>query len=124
MPPVGRPPLARGVYSYEDAARPCPVEALVDTSFIVEAVIKTQPGHQASQAYLARLLAAGTTLYFNRLLEMELAETAFQIALREQYGSKRWKQARYDGRARRRAGRLMEQAQDAWEDVLTYFPYV
>lgn len=123
MRPRGRPPLPRGVYSYESTSLPCPAEALLDTSFVVEALLPRQPGHTAAQEYITRLLSAGTTIYYNRLLEMELAETAFKIALKERFGGRHWARMRHDGRARRRAGRLMENARSAWDDVLGYFPY-
>jgi hypothetical protein len=54
---------------------------------------------------------------FNRLLEVELHETLFNVALKERHG-KRWASARYDGRVRRRAGRLLEAGTGAWSDLL------
>jgi predicted nucleic acid-binding protein len=119
--PRGRPPHPRGVYSYEDLLLPCPADALVDTSFVVEAVIPSQPGHAAATRYLKRLAEAETILFFNRLLDLELAEAAFKIALKERFGPRDWQRRRSDGRARRRAGRLMSEAAEAWEEMLLYF---
>jgi predicted nucleic acid-binding protein len=52
------------------------------------------------------------------LLELELIEAAYQVALRDQHG-KRWRQARNDRRARRRASRIAEQALAAWSELVT-----
>lgn len=56
-------------------------------------------------------------MVFNRLLEVELHETLFNVALKERHG-KRWANARYDGRVRRRAGRLLEAGASAWSELL------
>lgn len=56
-------------------------------------------------------------MVFNRLLEVELHETLFNVALKERHG-KRWASARYDGRVRRRAGRLLEAGAGAWSELL------
>jgi predicted nucleic acid-binding protein len=122
----GRPPLARGVYSIEDPGVLLvpPSDAVLDTSFVAHALIPTQPLHDPCRRFLERLAEAGVTIYFDRVLELELVETAFNLALRERFGRRQWQRARYDGRARRRAGRLMEQARDAWEKTLDAFDYV
>jgi predicted nucleic acid-binding protein len=101
-----------------------PDPAFLDTSFVVEALITTQPNHKPCQAFLLGLAEAGSTIYFNRLLEIELAETAFRLALVDRFGKKRWLQARSDGRARIRAGRLMGDVQKAWEKTLAAFSFV
>lgn len=49
--------------------------------------------------------------------ELELIEAAYQVALRDQHG-KHWRQARNDGRARRRASRIAEQALAAWSELV------
>ncbi len=54
---------------------------------------------------------------FNRLLEIELREAVFQIALKERQ-AKEWRRFRHDGRARRRADRLLSQVDQAWEAIL------
>jgi predicted nucleic acid-binding protein len=100
--PRGRLASPRGVYSYEDVTLSEPPEVYLDTSFVA---------------------AGGSTVFFSRLLETELAETAFKIALKERFG-RQWMRARYDGRARRRAGRLMDETRAAWKEVLTAFAYV
>lgn len=121
MPPLGRPALARGVFPLDDLRLDVPREVVLDTSFVVEALIESQPAHLVCAQFLLELVFADATLYFNRLLELELAETAFKIALRERHAD--FKRARSDGRARRRAGRLMEEARRAWDEVLSAFPH-
>ncbi len=97
---------------------------MLDTSFVVEALIPSQPAHAASEVFLNRLAQQPSTICFNNLLEMELAEVAFRIALTDRFGVNGWRMARRDGRARRRARRLMEDALEAWQDVLAAFSYV
>jgi predicted nucleic acid-binding protein len=89
----------------------------------VDAMLTGQPRHQAAYLYLAELAVNGTNIYFNRLLELELAEAAYKIAIREQFGSKRARDMRKDGRALRRANRLANNLSTAWTDVLTNFAW-
>jgi predicted nucleic acid-binding protein len=124
MRPRGRPPATRGVHSLEDDLLIVPGEVLLDTSFVVDALIASQPLHDPCRDFLEQLAAADAIVYFNRLLEMELAETAFRLALKERFGSRNWLHARRDGRARRRAGRLMGQVRQAWDEMLDAFAYV
>ena len=41
--PVGRSPIGRGVFAIEDQELPLPDPIALDTSFVVEALIATQP---------------------------------------------------------------------------------
>lgn len=84
----------------------------------------SEPLHHAARAYIGRLIQAGTTVYFNRLLELELAEVVFRLALIERFGKANVANYRRDGRARRRAGRLLANANNAWRYTLSLFPYV
>lgn len=77
--------------------------------------------HQACSDYLVRLAEEGARLVFSGLLELELAEAIFQIALKERH-PKDWKRFRSDGRARRRARSLLTQTMSAWNDVLDVVP--
>jgi len=120
--PRGRPPSTREVFSFEDAATPLPGEVLVDTSYVVEALVVSQPLHAAAVTFLVRLATEDVRVRFSSMLELELAETAFQLALKENH-PKDWKRFRHDGRARRRASRLMTGVEDAWAQVLTYFEH-
>jgi predicted nucleic acid-binding protein len=90
---------------------------LLDTSVIVDGLLPSQPGHAACVAFLRDLAASETLVVFNRLLEVELYETLFNLALKERHG-KRWASARYDGRVRRRAGRLLADGTRAWSELL------
>lgn len=58
---------------------------------------------------------------YSRLLELELAEAIFQIALKERH-PKDWKRYRADGRARRRAKALLSRTEAAWQAVLAVIP--
>ncbi len=113
----GRPPLARGVLSFEAPDWSPPDALLLDTSVVVEALLPSQPDHAECVAFLQRLAASDCLVVFNRLLEVELHETLFNVALKERHG-KRWASARHDGRVRRRAGRLLEVGTSAWSDLL------
>lgn len=87
----------------------------------MEALIGSQPLHEACSTYLARLAEAGSSVVYSGLLELELAEAVFQIALKERH-PKDWKRFRGDGRARRRARTLLTQVMSAWDDVLAVIP--
>jgi predicted nucleic acid-binding protein len=95
---------------------------LIDTSFAVEALIVSQPLHAPAVNFLVRLGDEGVALRFSAMLELELAETAFQLALKEKH-PKDWRRFRHDGRARPRAARLMAGTNAAWSSVLTYFDH-
>jgi predicted nucleic acid-binding protein len=69
---------------------------------------------------MGQLAASKTVIYFNRLLELELAETLYQIALKESH-PKDWVRFRHDGRARRRANRLLQGGFSAWASLLSAF---
>lgn len=123
MPP-GRPALARNVFSYEDSALALPSEVVLDTSFVVNVLITTEPLHAVSQTFMLALVENEATVYYNRLLELELAEIAFKVAVREQHGPGSWPKLRTDGRVRRRAGRLTQQLLDSWQDLLDTVPHL
>jgi hypothetical protein len=77
MRPRGRPHATRNVFAFEGAPSPLPGELLLDTSYVVEALIRRQPQHQAAVDFLVKLAEANVTLRFSEMLELELAETAF-----------------------------------------------
>jgi predicted nucleic acid-binding protein len=114
--PRGRPPLERGVRSFEDAGLLLPPAVAVDTSFVVEALVGSQPLRDPCLEFLLRLAAEGTAIAYSRLLEIELAEAAVQLALKERH-PRDWRRYRHDGRALRRASRLLDEAADAWNAV-------
>lgn len=119
----GRPPLERNVYSFEDPSLVVPAEVVLDTSFVVNALIGTEKHYEVCAAFLVRLAEAESVVYFNRLLEIELVETAFKIAVKEQHGSNAWPKKRNDGRVRRRAGRLTERLLTSWHELLESLPH-
>lgn len=88
----------------------------LDTSFVVEALIATQPLHGVCRAFLSRIDESGVSVTTSDLLPVELAEATFAIALKERWGS-RWRGHRSDGHARRRAGRLLDEAILRYETV-------
>jgi LytS/YehU family sensor histidine kinase len=116
MPPRGRPPATRNVHSFQNRTQPIPGELLLDTSFVVEALITTQPLHTPAVEFLVEIAEAGVQVRYSALLELELAEASFQLALKERH-KRDWKRFRYDGRARPRGARLMEGTAVAWAEV-------
>ena len=123
MSPRGRPALPRGVEAFDAPGHRPPEQAVLDTSFVVDALLVGQPRHPAAYRYLLLLAAVGTNVYFNRLLELELAEAAYKIAIKEQFGNKRARDMRTDGRALRRANRLVGRLMTAWSGLLNTFTW-
>lgn len=118
MGPVGgRRSASRGVFAIEEPELVLPDPIALDTSFVVEALIATQPLHGVCRAFLSRIDESGVSVTTSDLLPVELAEATFAIALKERWGS-RWRGHRSDGRARRRAGRLLDEAISRYEAVL------
>lgn len=58
---------------------------LLDTNVVAEALLTNQPEHSACLAVIERFGAEGTTVMLSRLLEIELWEVAFDLALRERH---------------------------------------
>lgn len=63
---------------------------MLDTSVAVEALLPSEPGHAACVQFLRDLAASPCLVVFNRLLEVELYETLFNVALKERHGN-RWR---------------------------------
>ena len=100
--PRGRPVATRGVFPLEDPGLLLPELVGLDTSFVVEALIETQPLHGLCASFFERLAESGVAVVTSELLEVELAEAAFAIALKQRWG-RHWRAHRTDGRARRPA---------------------
>lgn len=115
--PRGRPVATRGVFAIEDPALLLPERVALDTSLVVRALIETQPLHEACAAFLDRLVTSGSTLISSELVEIELAEASVGIALAERWGSA-WRRHRTDGRARRRARRLLTDVRERFSLLL------
>lgn len=108
---------SRGVFSIEQEELLLRDPIALDTSFVVEALIATQPLHAVCRAFLDRIDASGVSITTSDLLAVELAEAAFAIALKERWGSS-WRRHRTDGRARRRAARLLGDTVTRYETML------
>ena len=119
---AGRPPLPRGVYNFEDLTQKVPSEVLLDTSFVVAVLNVSEPKHRECVDFLQRLTDEQSLLVYNRLLEVELAEVAFKLAVKERHGSRGWPSKRNDGRVRRRAGRIMKGFSASWRDIVDTRP--
>lgn len=119
MAAPGRRPRPRGVFAFDAPDWELPKAVVLDTNVVAEALLPNQPEHIACRTVLRRFATAGTAVVFNRLLEIELWEAVFNLALRERHPRKNIRHVRYDNRVRPRAARLLRQAQQAWqEDVL------
>lgn len=116
-PASARRLASRGVFAIEDDELLLPDPIALDTSFVVEALIATQPLHATCRAFLNRIDASGISITTSDLLVVELAEAAFAIALKERWGSS-WRRHRTDGRARRRAARLLDDTVARYETAL------
>lgn len=113
-----RQPRPRGVLAFDAPDWEPPNAVALDTNVVAEALLPRQPEHTACRAVLRRLATAGTAVVFSRLLEIELWEAIFNLALRERHPRKNIRHVRYDNRVRPRAARLLRQAQQAWQDDL------
>jgi predicted nucleic acid-binding protein len=116
-PARGRPTATRGVFAIEDSALILPARICLDTSLVVRALIEAQPLHAACSGFLDRLVEAEATLVTSELLEVELAEATFGIALKERWGGQ-WRRHRQDGRVRRRAKGLLTDVLSRWALIL------
>ena len=85
-PTGGRRPVPRGVFAIEDQQLLLPDPIALDTSFVVEALLTTQPLHHACSAFLKRIFDSGVVVVTSDLLAVELAESAFAITLKERWG--------------------------------------
>jgi predicted nucleic acid-binding protein len=122
-PAGGRRSPTRGVFAVEDQALLLPDPIALDTSFVVEALIATQPLHPTCAGFLARIVETGVSVVTSDLLRVELVEAAFAIALKERWGGQ-WRSHRTDGRARRRGGRLLRDAVSRYEKLLTSVDHI
>jgi predicted nucleic acid-binding protein len=115
--PRGRPPLPRGVFAFDAPDWEPPEAVVLDTNVVAEALLPNEPEHAPCLAVLERLADSGAYVVFNGLLEIELWEAVFNLALRERHPRKSLRHVRYDSRVRPRAARLLAQAHKAWEDL-------
>lgn len=71
-----------GVVSMERCAAP-PAGLVLETGFVVSALVPSDPHHEACSAFLEWIIRAQTVLFYNDLFELELHEAAFELAARE-----------------------------------------
>lgn len=96
----------------------------LDTSFVVRALHPLEANHEECVDFLRQLTAAEATVVFNELLNFELIETAYKLAVMERHGRAAWPSKRGDGRVRRRATRLAQELMESWDGVLSVSSYV
>jgi predicted nucleic acid-binding protein len=116
-PAGGRRPATRGVFAIEEPELLLPNPIALDTSFVVEALIATQPLHAVCRAFLTRIIDSDVSVATSELLRVELAEAAFATALKERWAGQ-WRRHRTDGRARRRAARLLNPTLTRYDELL------
>lgn len=122
-PTGGRRPVTRGVFAIEDHELLLPDPLALDTSFVVEALLTTQPLHGVCDAFLTRIFDSGVSVVTSELLRVELAESAFAIALKERWGG-RWRGHRTDGRSRRPATRRLNHTLTRYDEMLGSLPHI
>ncbi len=118
-----RPALTRGVFAIEDHELLLPDPIALDTSFVVEALLTTQPLHGVCDAFLTRIFDSGVSVVTSELLRVELAESAFAITLKEHWGG-RWRGYRTDGRSRRPATRRLNHTLTRYDELLGSLPHI
>ena len=123
MPPRGRKPQSHNVFAFDDSSCPTLGSVLLDTSFVFEALSTNQPRHEASSAFLSQLAADNVKIAFSSILELELAESAYKVAIKERFPNKRRVAMRRDGRALRRATRLCDDLLGNWSQILDFFEW-
>ncbi len=123
-PPDGRRPVPHNLFAIEDKQIVLPDPIALDTSFVVEALLATQPLHGVCDVFLTRIADSDVTVVTSDLLAVELAEATFAHALKERWRGK-WRAHRTDGRSRPRAARLMNDTISRYEALLApidHFP--
>lgn len=116
---AGRPRLPRGINDFNSTGWSAPDAVVLDTSVIVEFLLPSQRAHEQWRGFFRECADHGTLFVFNRLVETELYDALFNIALQARWG----KHAahgpkRYDGRVRARAARLLSAYRQQWEELL------
>jgi|SRR5450759_1356179 predicted nucleic acid-binding protein len=115
----GRPRLPRGVIDLGSDDWSPPDAVVLDTSAVVEFLLPSQRAHAHWRLFFRACAGNGTSLVFNRLVETELYDALFNIALRERWGKgAAHGPKRYDGRIRARAARLLDVYREEWQELL------
>jgi predicted nucleic acid-binding protein len=113
----GRPVSKREVFAFGESRVWPPQEALVDSDFIGRAFFTNENNHAECLEALVDMVISDTAIVYSSQLEVELAEVAYKIALRERYGAA-WGERRADGRCRARADRITKRIMDSWFSVV------
>ncbi len=114
-----RPRLSRGISDLSSMRWSAPDAVALDTSAIVEFLLPSQRAHEHWRGFFRECADHGTLFVFNRLVETELYDALFNIALQERWGRHAAHgPKRYDGRVRARAARLLGIYRQEWEELL------
>jgi predicted nucleic acid-binding protein len=116
-PTGGRRRVPHNVFAIEDEQLALPDPIALDTSFVVEALLPTEPLHGVCDAFLKRIFDSGVSVVTSDLLRVELAEATFANAMKERWAGK-WRARRTDGRSRPRAARLMNDTISRYQALL------
>jgi predicted nucleic acid-binding protein len=119
--PRGRPALTRGVVPL-DSILAAPVVA-IDTSAVVSGLLEDQPAHAEYADFLERASEQSVTLAFCDLLELELAQACFRIAIARRHEGQ-WRQHLSDRRSRRPARDLASRVFGRWSLLLDATPHL
>ena len=114
----------RGVHALSEVELFVGTTVALDTSFVVRALHSREDDHQECLEFLRRLVTAEATVAFSELLQVELVETAYKLAVIERHGRSAWPSRRLDGRVRRRASRLADALMGSWGEILTTIPHI
>jgi predicted nucleic acid-binding protein len=96
-----------------------PKQLVLETSFVVDALIPSQVRHSKCEGFLENIGRVRSKVFVNRFLELELWEATYRIALRERHPKKRPPGARSSRAVLRRANALRDEVDTAWHDVLS-----
>jgi len=113
----GRPPAPRGVFAFDRDNWVPPEAVVLDTNVVADALLPNEPEHASCLALMEQLAVIETVVVFNRMLEIELGEVLFNLALREKHKAHRLRHVRFDDRVRPRAARLLDDGLSAWEQM-------
>ena len=110
----GRPPAPRGVFAFDRDSWEPPEAVVLDTNVVADALLPNEPEHAVCLALMERLAVNETVVVFNRMLEIELGEVLFNLALKQRHKANRLRHVRFDDRVRPRAARLLDEGLKAW----------
>lgn len=107
---------ARGVCAIGDPIPPGPLRVLVDTSFIVESMVESNPRHRESRELLALLSERGASIVFSELVDLEVPQAMSYIAALDVGRDRR--AGLLDARVRRRSRSLTARTRRRWAEYL------